>query len=218
LPELVIFDCDGVLVDSEPASNEVLAEMIGERGLRMTVAQARASFQGLLLKDVVARVNEQIDAPLPEGWIAEYEQRRSAAFRERLRPIPGAADLATALIASGVAVCVASQGRLAKTDLSLALTGLEQLFPPQVRFSAEQVPRGKPHPDLFLYAAQEMGSAPADCVVIEDTPSGVTAAVSAGIAVYGYCADSDEEALASAGARTVRSLPELERELLGAPT
>jgi beta-phosphoglucomutase-like phosphatase (HAD superfamily) len=110
-------------------------------------------------------------------------------------------------------VCVASQGKLEKTRLTLGLTGLRELFGPGALFSAESVPRGKPHPDLFLHAASVMGSSPASSVVVEDTPSGVTAAVSAGMRALGYAADSDEVALREAGAETFHSLDELPRLL-----
>jgi len=104
---------------------------------------------------------------------------------------------------------VASQGKLEKTRLSLELTGLRDLFAEQALFSAESVPRGKPHPDLFLHAAGAMGVEPAACVVVEDTPSGVTAAVAAGMRALGYGADSDEAALQRAGAEIVGSLDQL---------
>ncbi len=111
--------------------------------------------------------------------------------------------------AAGVPVCVASQGKLEKTRLSLELTGLRQLFSDGALFSAHSVPRGKPHPDVFLHAARTMGAEPASCVVVEDSPSGVIAAVAAGMRVLGYTADSDETALRAAGAELVASLDEV---------
>jgi beta-phosphoglucomutase-like phosphatase (HAD superfamily) len=114
---------------------------------------------------------------------------------------------------AGVPVCVASQGKLAKTELSLELTGLDDLFPAGTRFSAYSVSRGKPAPDLFLHAARTMEAEAAGCVVVEDTPSGVRAAVSAGMRGLGYAADSDERALSDAGAEIVHSLDELPRLL-----
>lgn len=209
-PRLVIFDCDGVLVDSERLSNAVLADMLTERGWEMTMEQARGRFQGRLLSEIPPLVEQKLGRPLPPGWIEVYEQQRSEVFRRELLPVAGARELVEAVLAAGVLACVASQGRLSKTGLSLALTGLEHLFPPSSRFSAEQVPRGKPHPDLFLHAASSMGAAPAECAVVEDTPSGVLAAVRAGMLAYGYCADSDETALREAGASTVSALCELE--------
>ena len=112
-------------------------------------------------------------------------------------------------------MCVASQGKLSKTQLSLELTGLRKLFVGNVLFSAESVPRGKPYPDLFLHAAAVMKAEPTRCVVVEDTPSGVKGAVAARMRVLGYVADSDELALRQAGAEVLRSLHELPT-LLGA--
>ena len=133
-----------------------------------------------------------------------------------LEPVAGAAKLVRLLAAAGIATCVASQGSLDKTARSLALTGLDTLFAEPVRFSASQVPRGKPHPDLFLHAAAASGVDPGDCAVVEDTPSGVIAGVRAGMTVYGFCADSDERALRAAGAITAASLEELGALLLAA--
>jgi beta-phosphoglucomutase-like phosphatase (HAD superfamily) len=209
VPELVIFDCDGVLVDSEPISNRVLAEMLGDEGLSITAEQARREYQGLLLRDVVAHAERALGRPLPERWDELYEERRDAAFARELRVVADADGAVAAVRAAGMDACVASQGRLSKTRLSLAVTGLDALFDPRELFSAETVPRGKPHPDLFLHAAREMGSAPADAVVVEDTPTGVTAGVAAGMRVLGYAADSDEAALRAAGAETFTSMVEL---------
>ncbi len=140
---------------------------------------------------------------------ARYERERAEAFRRELRPVAGAAETVEELSAAGVGVCVASQGKLEKTGLSLELTGLRHLFAAEALFSGETVPRGKPHPDLFLHAAAVMGAKPGGCVVVEDTPSGVTAAVSAAMRVFGYTADSDADALVRAGAEPLRALAEL---------
>ncbi len=212
--QLVIFDCDGVLVDSEVISNGVLAQMLSEEGLATTLVQARRDYQGMLLDDILRLAEAKLGRPLPADWLARYEQRRSQAFREELKPVRGAAGVAERITAAGVPLCVASQGKLEKTRLSLELTELRALFPDAALFSAHTVPRGKPHPDLFLHAASVMGAEPARCVVIEDTPSGVTAAVAAGMRVLGYTADSDETALREAGAELVASLDEVPR-LLG---
>lgn len=123
--------------------------------------------------------------------------------------MPGVAETVRRVKAAGVAVCVASQGKLAKTRLSLKLTKLDDLFPDDVLFSAYSVPRGKPHPDLFLHASQAMAAEPTRCAVIEDTPSGVTAAVAAGMRAFGYAADSDAAALREAGAELFGAMEEL---------
>ena len=207
--ELVIFDCDGVLVDSEPISNAVLARLLGEQGLQMSVAQARRAYQGLTLAQVKASAERTLGRALPERWLEHYEHERLLAFRDGLTAIAGARECVERVRAAGLKACVASQGSLAKTRSSLGLTGLGDLFAERELFSAESVPHGKPEPDLFLHAALSMGSEPAACVVVEDTPSGVRAAVAAGMPVHGYAADSDEQALAAAGAIILNSLSEL---------
>jgi HAD superfamily hydrolase (TIGR01509 family) len=207
--QLVIFDCDGVLVDSEAISNGVLAQMLSAEGLATTLAQARRDYQGLLLDDVLLRAQAKLGHALPEGWLACYERKRSQAFRRELQTVAGAAAAVARIKAAGVRVCVASQGKLEKTQLSLELTGLRGLFDDAALFTAHAVPRGKPHPDLFLHAASAMGAEPARCAVVEDTPSGVTAAVAAGMRALGYSADSDETALREAGAELVASLEQL---------
>ena len=123
--------------------------------------------------------------------------------------MPGATQAVQRIIAAHIPVCVASQGKLEKTRLTLELTGLRALFPAGALFSAWSVARGKPHPDLFLHAAATLGAKPADCVVVEDMPSGVAGAVSAGMRALGYAADSDEAALTLAGAEVFSSLGEL---------
>jgi HAD superfamily hydrolase (TIGR01509 family) len=214
LARLIIFDCDGVLVDSEVISNDVLAQALSAEGLPTTLSEARSAYQGLLLAEVVRQAERRLGRPLPEDWLARYERDRAAVFRRDLRAVPDAAETVAAFSAAGVEVCVASQGKLEKTRLSLELTGLRQLFAERALFSAEQVARGKPHPDLFLHAASTMGVSPSECVVVEDSPSGVSAASAAAMRVFGYAADSDPEALRRAGAELIGSLAELPR-LLG---
>ena len=208
----MIFDCDGVLVDSERISNGVLACMLTAEGLPTTLVQARRDYQGLLLGEVFERAEQKLGGALPEDLSDRFVAERAEVFRRELRPVEGAAEAVAQVVAAGVEVCVASQGKLEKTRLSLELTGLRGLFSERALFSAWSVPRGKPHPDLFLHAASEMGVEPDRCVVVEDTPSGVTAGVSAGMPVFGYAADSDEQELRRAGATTfssMRRLPEL---------
>jgi HAD superfamily hydrolase (TIGR01509 family) len=208
-PGLVIFDCDGVLVDSEVISNRVLARMLSDEGLPTSLAEARRDYQGLLLGEVLERAQARLGRALAPGWIERYEHERTEAFERELEPVPGARQLVERVARAGMGKCVASQGKLEKTRLSLELTGLRDLFEDGALFSAHSVARGKPHPDLFLYAAKTMGAEPAECVVVEDTPSGVTAAVSASMRAIGYAADSDEAALRRAGAEIIHSLDEL---------
>lgn len=211
--ELVIFDCDGVLVDSEDISNGVLARMLTAEGLPTTLAQAREDYRGMTMAGVIAKAQAKLKRALPDDWLERFSSERAELFRQGLKPIAGAAETVQRLRDAGIRVCVASQGRLSKTSLTLALTGLDRLFPSDARFSAELVPRGKPAPDLFLHAAETIGVPAAHCVVVEDTPLGVQAAVSAQMRVFGYSADSDEQELRSAGAEILHSLEDLPRRL-----
>lgn len=207
---LVIFDCDGVLVDSETISNRVLAEMLSSEGLPTTLTQSRREYQGMLLADIRARAEEKLGRALPEDWLVRYEAERDTAFSRELKPVPGAYEAVRQVTAAGIRVCIASQGKLTKIGLSLGLTKLDRFFPETARFSSYSVARGKPAPDVFLHAAASMETEPRDCVVVEDTPSGVTAAFSAGMRALGLAVDSDEQALRDAGAtRILRSLHEL---------
>src|SRR5579884_4215439 len=129
VPQLVIFDCDGVLVDSEAISNRVLADMLSAQGLPTTLAQSRREYQGMLLADIRSTAEGKLGRSLPEDWLARYEMRRDAAFAQELEPVAGAAETVRQIAAAGIAVCVASQGKRSKIDLSLALTALDELFP-----------------------------------------------------------------------------------------
>jgi len=211
--ELVIFDCDGVLVDSEVVSNDILAQALSAEGLPTTPEEARRDYKGLMLDEVIRRAEVRLGRELPGGWLSRYEHDRACAFRQTLAAVPGAADAVRRVRAGGVGVCVASQGKLAKTRLSLELTGLYELFAPDALFSAYCVKRGKPEPDLFLHAAASMNVAPSRCVVIEDTPSGIAAAVAAGMRALGFAGDSNELQLRASGAEILRSLDELPARL-----
>jgi HAD superfamily hydrolase (TIGR01509 family) len=192
-PDLVIFDCDGVLVDSEPSSNAILAQLLTHYGLPISAQDALREFKGLLMGDLIAKAQDALGAALPAGFVAEFEALRELEFRAHLQPIPGARTAVEQVRASGVKVCVASQGKLAKTELTLTLTGLRDLFSDDELFSAHMVARGKPHPDLFLHAARTMDADPSHCVVIEDTPLGVRAGLSAGMRVLWFADAQDGE-------------------------
>jgi HAD superfamily hydrolase (TIGR01509 family) len=218
-PQLVIFDADGVLVDSEVISNRVLARLLTSSGLPMTLAETRRDYQGLLLDDIATVTKDLFGHRLPVDFLDRFQAERAEEFRRELKPVPGAVEAVRRVQAAGVRVCVASQGKLEKTRMTLALTGFDRLIPGDAVFSAYSVARGKPYPDLFLHAARRMDAEPVACVVVEDTSSGVTAAVAAGMRVLGYAADSDEAALRAAGAETFYSLDELSAllELSGEP-
>ncbi len=208
-PKLVIFDCDGVLVDSETISNTVLARTLTGAGLPTTLDDALRDYKGRTLSDVGERAEQRLGRPLPADWLTRFRDARVVAFERDLRAVPGAADVVRAVRDAGIAVCVATQGEPEKTELTLGLTGLRPLFGAEALFSAELVPRGKPHPDLFLHACAVMGAQPEHCVVVEDSPLGVTAAVAAGMRVIGYATERNDPELGDAGAEIVGSMKQI---------
>ena len=215
-PELVIFDCDGVLVDTEPISNRVMADAIGDAGLAMSVEEVTKTFEGMRLDDIATSLEERLGKRLPEGWVAAFENRRAAEFRKGVEAIPGVAEALAAISAAGLSVCVASQANPQKIELTLGLSGLIENFEKGSLFSSRMVEHGKPHPDLFLLAAGSMGFRPAACVVVEDGVLGVRAGRLAGMEVLGYAPEGRGDRLASEGARTFESMAELPG-LLGLP-
>jgi HAD superfamily hydrolase (TIGR01509 family) len=206
--DLVIFDCDGVLVDSEPIANRVMCEMVGEVGLPMSYDETVRTFIGRSMSSCVALIEERLGRRLTPGFAAEFHVRTVERFRSELQPVPGIED---ALDRIALPTCVASSGEIAKMEVTLGVTGLLPRFRGRI-FSATQVPRGKPAPDLFLHAARQVGARPERCVVVEDTVLGVQAAVAAGMHVFGFAGRSDPEELARAGAQVfhdMRLLPGL---------
>jgi beta-phosphoglucomutase-like phosphatase (HAD superfamily) len=212
-PRLVIFDCDGTLVDSEAISSEALARSLTKHGLPTTAAEAQREYEGLLLSEVDELARMRLGRPLPSGWLEAFERDRAERFRRELRPVPGAAAIVREITAAGIAVCVASQGKLEKTRLTLELTGLGELFVEQWLFSAWSVARGKPHPDLFLHAADAMRVEPRDCVVIEDSSSGIEAARAARMRVIGHAPQGGAVLLQAGADEVVSSLYELPARL-----
>jgi HAD superfamily hydrolase (TIGR01509 family) len=207
----VIFDCDGVLVDSEPVANAVLAEVLTAEGLPTTPADSMRLYMGRSWASCMASVAEQLGRELDTEAI---EARYVAGVRERweteLRPVPGIEE---ALDRITLPSCVASSGDHERMRFTLGHTGLLSRFEGRI-FSATdpEVARGKPAPDLFLHAARSMGFDPATTAVVEDTVPGVTGARAAGMRVLGYAAHSRPEDLAAAGAEPfddMRRLPEL---------
>ena len=206
---LVIFDCDGVLVDSERISNAVLAEALSGAGVEISAEAAHDRYRGMFLSEIRADAERRLGTALPEGFVETFERDREEAFRALLQPVPGAGAAVRAVRAMGYDVCVASQGRLSKTELTLSLCGLRDLFGPDALFSAHSVARGKPAPDLFLHAAATMGWEPAQCVVVEDTMIGARAALAAGMRAIAYAPGGGGEVFRDAGVETVGALEEL---------
>jgi len=190
-PAIVIFDCDGVLVDSEPVANRVFADALHELGFDMTFEDVCREFTGLSMSRCVALIEKRMGRPLPREFVDDVQRRTFDGFRRDLQPVAGVVD---ALDRIDLPACVASSGELEKMRLTLGITGLLPRFEGKL-FSAEQVARGKPAPDLFLFAARQMGLPPADCTVVEDSVPGVLAARAAGmlalVASYGYLDASD---------------------------
>ncbi len=185
---LTIFDCDGVLVDSEDAANRVMVDMLAGIGFEIGLADCMARFVGKSMATVQAEVEGETGRVFPPGWTEEIRARTIETLqRERVAAIPGIREVVDAHRVAGRPYCVASSGRVEKMHATLGSAGLLALFS-DVLFSATMVGRGKPAPDLFLHAAAVMGHPPAACVVVEDSLPGVQAAVAAGMQVCAYAA------------------------------
>jgi HAD superfamily hydrolase (TIGR01509 family) len=184
--DLVIFDCDGVLIDSEVIFARVLGECLGELDLPATTEEALALGFGKNRVTLTAAVEARFGRTLSDDFFETMRARAALALQEELRPMPGIEALLAGL--AGLR-CVASNGHLPRVRERLALTGLLPHFEPHV-FSATQVAAGKPAPDLFLHAARELAVAPPACLVIEDSPAGVAAALAARMPVVGFCGGS----------------------------
>jgi HAD superfamily hydrolase (TIGR01509 family) len=201
---LLIFDCDGVLVDSELIALEILANMLTELGCPTTHAECRARFMGRSTRDVLSEVEAMLGHPIPAEIGEAMQAQLFVRLRRELQPVRDIRDVVAAL---PYAVCVASSSQPERIALSLAVTDLAPLFAGRV-FSAAEVRHGKPAPDLFLHAAARMGVPPKHAIVIEDSPAGVVAARRAGMGVIGFAGASHADpglagSLAQAGAREV---------------
>lgn len=212
---LLIFDCDGVLVDSEMIASRVLAAQLSALGYAITAKQCRERFTGKWMTDVLNIVRGE-GIEVPEDFLATLKIKDREAFERELKPMDGVLEMVRNLSHDR---CVASSGPIVKMETTLGISGLLPFFTPHL-FSASMVKRGKPEPDLFLHAANAMGRAPQDCLVIEDSTAGVTAARRAGMRVLGFAGASHArevpgypKTLMEAGAETVfddmTRLPEL---------
>ena len=210
--ELVIFDCDGVLVDSEPITNTVFAQMLSELGISLSLPDMYERFVGQSTAHCCELIADMLGRPVPEGFMATYRARSDAALAAQLKTVAGIEASLDALDRVGMKYCVASNGTHEKMRTTLGVTGLLARFEGRL-FGITDVAHGKPAPDLFLLAAASYAVKPAHCAVIEDTPTGVKAAVAAGMPVYGYCALTPKQRLVEAGARIcfadMRRLPRL---------
>ena len=198
--DLVIFDCDGVLVDSERLTVEVETRILGELGWPLTPADVVARWMGRTLESQVAEIGERLGAAAALEFERRSTEEAHRAFGAALLPVPGVVELIDALEAAGVPTCVASSGSHERIRLTLGVTGLLDRFAGRI-WSGTEVDHGKPAPDLFLLAADAMGAAPERSAVIEDSLNGVRAGVAAGMTTYGYAGGLAAEAdLVAAGA------------------
>ncbi len=184
--ELVIFDCDGVLVDSEPISLTVLVEALAAAGVAMSEEEAHERFLGRSLKSMSEILHDEYGLAIDATFLDAMRKVLYERFRAELQPIDGIAETVDGL---GIAHCVASSSQPERIRLSLSVTGLIDRFEPNI-FSATMVSRGKPAPDLFLHASAAMGVAPERCVVVEDSPAGIAAAQAAGMRVLAFAGGS----------------------------
>lgn len=185
--DLVIFDCDGVLVDSERLIVKVEAQICQERGWGLTEEDVIREFVGLSDSAMRARLSELVGEELTEDWDAEYTQRYREALARDLEAVPGVAAAIDAIEAAGLDTCVASSGSHDKMALTLGKTGLFDRFAGRIHSATDpDVAAGKPAPDLFLHAADRMGVAPSRCAVVEDSPFGIEAAHAAGMTPFAF--------------------------------
>jgi HAD superfamily hydrolase (TIGR01509 family) len=206
---LVIFDCDGVLVDSELITNRVFAQMLNELGVAVTLEDMFERFVGRSMPQCLELITQLLGRPVPRHFVEQYQTQSAIALRSELKAV---ADIDTVLAAIRMPYCVASSGTHEKMQTTLGITGLLPRFRGKM-YSVTEVARSKPFPDVFLHAARQQGVVPADCAVIEDTPTGVRAGVAAGMTVFGYCALTPKQRLIDAGAHhtfeRMRDLPGL---------
>ena len=198
---LVIFDCDGVLVDSEPLANQSFSAALKAQGLDWSVEETMRRLMGRSLKSCVEIVEAEIGRKLPDDFVEKMQAVTYQSFRDApLQPVPGVKQAVLAVQAAGIATCVASSGAPEKMKFTLGLTGLWELFDGRI-FSSSQMPRGKPFPDLFLHAAIAMNEQPFDSVVVEDSVPGIQAARAAGMRALAYAGapHADRKGLAGAG-------------------
>ncbi len=192
-PDMVIFDCDGVLVDSEPITNRVIQENLAQNGLPLELDEIMRLFVGGTMQGVMDMARE-MGATLPDDWLDHIYGAIFIALGKEVEPIPGAIAVLDALDAAGILYAVGSNGPHAKMNVTLTRTGLAERLKGRV-FSREDVPNPKPAPDVYLHAAKQAGIAPERCVVIEDSASGAKAGVAAGMRTFGFYGETPKERL-----------------------
>ncbi|MBD2498574.1 HAD family hydrolase [Nostoc sp. FACHB-280] len=211
---LVIFDCDGVLIDSERVANQILLEMLTELELILTLEDIFKIFVGKSMSQAIEIITNMLGKAPPENFSHEFHQRVLEAFDSDLLPVTGIHDVLNNL---NTTYCLASNSNYDWIYKALDVTKLSSYFVGKI-FSAEDVQRSKPYPDVFLHAAKKMGFLPQECAVIEDTPTGVKAGVNAGMTVFGYAELTNPETLREVGASVVFNDMRLLPNLLGQQT
>ncbi len=201
----VIFDCDGVLVDSETISNAVFVDMANELGANIDLKYALKYFKGSFFQECVDHVSKLIDSEIPQSFEKEYRQRSFDAFKANIKPIEGVLEVLQNI---ELPFCVASSGPENKIKLNLELTGLLPYFGDNI-FSAYAIQKWKPDPGVFLLAAETMGYKPNACVVIEDSLSGIKAAVNGGFDVFGFTAHDINNELEALATKTFDNMSDL---------
>lgn len=185
MSKAIIFDFDGVIADSEVLSNTVLAEVVTELGVPTTLEDAYRNYMGKRFHELIAAVEAAVGRSLPPSFGDHYQSRTLTRFRQELAPIAGAREFIAKF--AGLPRCIASSSSPDRLALCLEVLDMVSLFEGRV-FSASNVARGKPHPDIFLHAAEAIGVPPGDCIVIEDSGTGVVAGRAAGTTVIGLLA------------------------------
>ena len=206
--DLIIFDCDGVLVDSEPIVNHVFVDMLAEVGFELDYEKTLREFSGGSMTTRLETTQSRLSWSVPPDFVTNFDRRVTEAMRRKLRAVPGVFEALAELRSPW---CVASNGSHEQVQTRLGLAGLLSRFEPRL-FGALEVRRSKPYPDVFLHAARCMGVEPSRCAVVEDSVTGVQAGVQAGMVVYGYAQLTPSDALRQAGARVfskMKGLPSL---------
>jgi HAD superfamily hydrolase (TIGR01509 family) len=201
----IIFDCDGVLVDSEPIANAVLVEMANDFGANIDLQYAMTHFKGSSMQSCVDKISELIKEPLPDYFVETYRKRSFEAFKTDVKPVEGVKNVLENL---DIPFCVASSGPVEKIKFNLELTGLLPYFENKI-FSCYTINKWKPNPAVFLWAADIMKFKPKDCVIIEDSLTGVKAAKNGGFDVFGFTAHDYHNELEKEASLTFNSMSEL---------
>ena len=203
--ECIIFDCDGVLVDSEVINNRILLEMASEYGVTMDLNEAVEEFSGIRIKEGIKILQQRASRPFPADFEQAFRAKTYEIFKTEMKAVEGVQALLESLT---VPYCVASSGPVEKIKLNLTVTGLIHYFDNRI-FSGYDINSWKPDPGVFLYAAERMGFAPADCAVVEDSKAGIIAAVRGGFKAFGYAKPFNATVLEEEGANVFYHMSEL---------